>query len=503
MNNTSLLKRNNKKTKLKENDLIRCNLSTQLLATKRNKEIKEIISINQNSNNDELSELLKEIEYLKKENQLKDKEIQSLDHKLLDTKCNINYTENILKEEQLKLAKTKEALIISLKELEELKREKEKEWINSQGYKVGRNKVASEGLNLYSRWEDGYEIKQNELKLKEILNEKEELKKQRKKIIDNDYLEIYKFKLDKLTKEEGELKQSIYLLNKDKILLSSEDKRLKEETNCYYNKNNWPTINNRFQILSLIGRGGFSEVYKAYDLDNHILVACKIHQLNSQWSDSIKEHYIKYSLRENMIHKKVENEKVVKHYDTVEIDNNSFATVLELCSGPDLSVYLKLNGPLCEKESIFIIKQILIGLKELHSQEIIHYDLKPNNIIFNKGEIKITDFGLSKEMTTDQDKIELTSIGVGTYHYLPPEVFDPESKKMIDKKVDIWSVGIILYEMLYCCKPFGHNISQDRIFRDNLIWNSKTVEFPENTTRIIVSKETQVSSKYFNIFRIS
>lgn len=79
-----------------------------------------------------------------------------------------------------------------------------------------------------------------------------------------------------------------------------------------------------------------------------------------------------------------------------------------------------------EKEAKNTIKQILAGLKFLNekSQKVIHYDLKPQNILFHKGLVKISDFGLCKIMSDDETKMELTSQGVGTYWYLPPECFN-------------------------------------------------------------------------------
>jgi tousled-like kinase len=74
----------------------------------------------------------------------------------------------------------------------------------------------------------------------------------------------------------------------------------------------------------------------------------------------------------------------------------------------------------------------------------------------NNGELKITDFGLSKIMDSTKTNMELTSQGVGTYWYLPPECFDQSPK--ISSKVDVWSAGVIFYEMLYGKKPFGHNM---------------------------------------------
>jgi tousled-like kinase len=111
----------------------------------------------------------------------------------------------------------------------------------------------------------------------------------------------------------------------------------------------------KYLILCLLGKGGYSEVYKGYDLENCREVACKIHHFDDSWNETIKESYIKHALRENEIHKELNNRRVVKQFDTVEIDHNSFCTVLELCSGPDLYFYLKQNKQVPEKEAKLII----------------------------------------------------------------------------------------------------------------------------------------------------
>ena len=126
-----------------------------------------------------------------------------------------------------------------------------------------------------------------------------------------------------------------------------------------------------------------------------------------------------------------------------------------------------------------IISQILSGLKYLNEskQKIIHFDLKPQNIIFHNGEVKITDFGLCKIVDEGLEKIELTSQGVGTYWYQAPECFHQKSPQ-ITHKVDIWSVGVIFYELLFGAKPFGNNQSQQSILKDQTILNAREVVFP-------------------------
>lgn len=97
----------------------------------------------------------------------------------------------------------------------------------------------------------------------------------------------------------------------------------------------------------MLGRGGFSEVYKAYDLQDLRIVACKIHQLNPNWKEHRKENYIKHVLRECQIHKSVNHPRLIQMFDTFIFDNNTFVTVLEYCNGYDLDLYIKKHQKYC------------------------------------------------------------------------------------------------------------------------------------------------------------
>lgn len=136
-----------------------------------------------------------------------------------------------------------------------------------------------------------------------------------------------------------------------------------------------------------------------------------------------------------------------------------------------------------EKIAKSIMFQILRALEYLNSLEerIIHYDLKPSNILFNNGEIKITDFGLSKLMPENSSHhVELTSPGYGSYWYLPPECFRLESGKStptISPKVDVWSFGIIFYQLLFGKRPFGDSMFPSKELIDTIV-HSNQVEFP-------------------------
>jgi tousled-like kinase len=144
-------------------------------------------------------------------------------------------------------------------------------------------------------------------------------------------------------------------------------------------------------------------------------------------------------------------------------------------------MYLKRHRLLSEKEAKNIMQQIFAGLVYLNErpEKIIHYDLKPHNILLNNGEVKITDFGLSKIMEPSKTNMELTSQGVGTYWYQAPECFDTSgTPPRISSKVDVWSCGVLFFEMLYGIKPFGHNMTQEKVLNEKIIVNATSVNFP-------------------------
>ncbi|KAL7372917.1 hypothetical protein ABVT39_024004 [Epinephelus coioides] len=299
--------------------------------------------------------------------------------------------------------------------------------------------------------------------------------------------EIFKLRIGHLKKEEAEIQAELEHLERVRNLHIRELKRIHNEDNSQFKDH--PTLNDRYLLLHLLGRGGFSEVFKAFDLTEQRYVAIKIHQLNKNWREEKKQNYHKHACREYRIHKELDHPRIVKLYDYFSLDTDSFCTVLEYCEGNDLDFYLKQNKLMTEKEGRSIVMQIVNALKYLNQirPPIIHYDLKPGNILLVNGtacgEIKITDFGLSKIMDDDSyssaDGIELTSQGAGTYWYLPPECFvvGKEPPK-ISNKVDVWSVGVIFYQSLYGRKPFGHNQSQQDILQENTILKATEVQFP-------------------------
>jgi len=248
--------------------------------------------------------------------------------------------------------------------------------------------------------------------------------------------------------------------------------------------NLFPLLAQRYQLGNLIGKGGFSEVYKSYDLESLQVVAVKIHELKKGMNEIERISYVKHAIREFEIQKELKHPRIVALYNRFAIDENAFGTVLEYCTGETLDDHLKTHGCLTEREARGIVIQILSGLRAMNKpngQKIIHYDLKPSNLIYNRGELKITDFGLSKiiQQNASSETMENTTQGCGTYWYLPPECLDGNNNlSRISNKVDVWSTGVIMYEMVYSKRPFGSNLqSQDAMWCQ--VGNFFELEFPE------------------------
>uniref|UniRef100_A0A0D3FP43 Protein kinase domain-containing protein n=2 Tax=Oryza TaxID=4527 RepID=A0A0D3FP43_9ORYZ len=395
--------------------------------------------------------------------------------------------------------------------------------IKQESFRLGNVGVMRAGTVISETWEDGQAIKDLNSHLKSLLETKETIERHRKSLkkrqsdkgdgsdaetsmSEEDVLlqdEICKSRLTSIKREEEQYlrERDRYELEKGRLI--REMKRLRDEDGSRFN--NFQILHNRYALLNLLGKGGFSEVYKAFDLVEYKYVACKLHGLNAQWSEEKKQSYIRHAIREYNIHKTLVHPNIVRLWDIFEIDHNTFCTVLEYCSGKDLDAVLKATPILPEKEARIIIVQIFQGLVYLNkrTQKIIHYDLKPGNVLFDEvGVAKVTDFGLSKIVEDDvgSQGMELTSQGAGTYWYLPPECFDLSKTPFISSKiqgkwqcrwlvfrrrcksrkvqVDVWSAGVMFYQMLFGRRPFGHDQTQERILREDTIINARRVEFP-------------------------
>ncbi|XP_075635286.1 serine/threonine-protein kinase TOUSLED isoform X6 [Castanea sativa] len=399
-------------------------------------------------------------------------------------------------------------LLISVSKAE---RQEARMKVRQDSLRLGNVGVIRAGTVISETWEEGQVLKDLNAHLRHLLEAKEAIERQRKSlkkrqsdkgdtvdtetgIQEEDFLiqdEIYKSRIASIKREEEVIirERDRYELEKGRLI--REMKRIRDEDGSRFN--NFQILNHRYALLNLLGKGGFSEVYKAYDLVEHRYVACKLHGLNAQWSEEKKQSYIRHAIREYNIHKTLVHHHIVRLWDIFEIDQNTFCTILEYCSGKDLDAVLKATPVLPEREARIIIVQIFHGLVYLNkrTQKIIHYDLKPGNVLFDElGVAKVTDFGLSKIVEEDvgSQGMELTSQGAGTYWYLPPECFELSKTPLISSKVDVWSAGILFYQMLFGRRPFGHDQTQERILREDTIIKARKVEFP---SRPAVSNEAK------------
>ncbi|KAG7337849.1 serine/threonine protein kinase [Nitzschia inconspicua] len=323
-----------------------------------------------------------------------------------------------------------------------------RETLAADGARLGKVVYTRAGMRAVESWEEGYATKDLlqrkedwKRKMRRLLERQEQWKQQQQqqqqqpannkeesitlppdtsvttRLDVEQAREAMEMHMETLRREDQELVAADQALNDEKAAHIRALKLVEAEDSSRFNHR--PKLHDRYVLDSLLGKGGFSEVWRAYDLKELREVAVKIHQLDPRWPDSKKDNYTKHVTREYEIHRDVRHPRIVSLFDVFEIDANSFATVLECCKGTDLDTMLKSKKRLPERHARAILLQILSGMQYLSQpsgsrQGIIHYDLKPGNILFDEaGDAKITDFGLSKivDAPDPAESMELTSQG--------------------------------------------------------------------------------------------
>lgn len=204
-------------------------------------------------------------------------------------------------------------------------------------------------------------------------------------------------------------------------------------------------ISDRYQIIKSIGEGGMANVYLAYDtiLDRNVAVKLLRGDLASD------EKFVHRFQREALSASSLNHPNIVEVYDVGE-DNGSYYIVMEYIEGRHLKDLIKKRGKLTTSEVIDIMLQITDGMSMAHDAYIIHRDIKPQNImILENGLVKITDFGIAMAMNATQ--LTQTNSVMGSVHYIPPE---QASGKGSSLQSDIYSMGIVMYELLTGKLPF-------------------------------------------------
>ena len=212
-------------------------------------------------------------------------------------------------------------------------------------------------------------------------------------------------------------------------------------------------VNNRYEIQEIIGVGGMSRVYKAYDRVDDRIVALKV------LKDEYLENY-EYTARfknESRAISLLNHPNVVKVYDVCFGEDLQYI-VMEHVEGITLKEFIDRQKVLEWKEALIVVVQILKALSHAHDKGVIHRDIKPQNILLlPNATIKVTDFGIAS-FKRGEIKAPVESGAIGSVHYVSPEQAQGE---YTDEKSDIYSVGVVLYEMLTGKTPFNGATDED------------------------------------------
>ena len=204
-------------------------------------------------------------------------------------------------------------------------------------------------------------------------------------------------------------------------------------------------INDRYQIIRTIGEGGMANVYLAYDTILDRNVAVKI--LRGDLAED--EKFVRKFQREAISASSLSHPNIVEMYDVGEDDGRYFI-VMEYVEGVTLKNLIKRRGALTLSEVIDIMLQLTSAIACAHDSYIIHRDIKPQNVlILDDGRVKITDFGIA--MALNSNELTQTNSVMGSVHYLPPEQANGTGATI---KSDIYSLGILMYELLTGNLPF-------------------------------------------------
>jgi len=203
-------------------------------------------------------------------------------------------------------------------------------------------------------------------------------------------------------------------------------------------------LDNRYEILEVIGTGGMAVVYKALCHRLNRLVAVKI--LKDEFAKD--EEFLRRFRAEGEAVAMLSHPNIVQVFD-VSATDNTYYIVMELINGISLKQYMEVKGILNWKETLHFASQIALGLEHAHSRGIVHRDIKPHNVmVLKNGSVKVMDFGIAQVMNKSST---LTKEALGSVHYISPE---QAKGSFTDSRSDIYSLGVVMYEMMTGRPPY-------------------------------------------------
>ena len=248
---------------------------------------------------------------------------------------------------------------------------------------------------------------------------------------------------------------------------------------------NGTLVAERYEIIEKIGIGGMANVYKAQDIKLSRTVAVKV--LKEEFSEDMT--FVNKFRTEAQSAAGLEHPNIVNVYD-VGSENGFYYIVMEYVEGITLKDYIKKKGHLSYKEALSITIQVGRGLQAAHEKNIIHRDVKPQNIIISTdGKVKVTDFGIARAATTNT----IHSDVMGSVHYASPE---QARNGYVSNRSDIYSLGIVMYEMVTGKVPYdGESTVQIAIqhLQDEMVPPSEYVDDLPISLEKIIMKCTQKS----------
>ena len=252
-------------------------------------------------------------------------------------------------------------------------------------------------------------------------------------------------------------------------------------------------LGGRYEIIDKIGSGGMANVYKAIDRVLNRYVAVKV--LKKEFRED--ENFVKKFRSEAQAAAGLTHANIVNVYDVAE-DRGLHYIVMELVEGITLKEYIQKKGRLTQKEVIGIAMQVCSGIDAAHSNNIVHRDIKPQNIIISKeGKVKVTDFGIAKATSSNT----ISTNVMGSVHYTSPE---QARGGFSDAKSDIYSLGITMYEMITGQLPFDGDSTVSialKHLQEDIVPPSEIVDDIPYSLEQIILKCTQKSPdrRYANV----